>query len=204
MKVICCKNCIINPICKTGCEKLLKDSKKIIFEDFKIYENLSIRLITINQVSKKHLNLRFKHNKKVTIERIRCSFFKNGELHREDGPSLAYLGGEKYWYINGKRHREDGPAIEHPNGAKEWWVNGKHHREDGPAAEYSNGDKDWYIDGKHHREDGPAIEYANGNKEWYINGKLHREDGPAVEYINGDKEWWINGIQIKENEGNML
>lgn len=35
--------------------------------------------------------------------------------------------GDKYRYTNGKLHREDGPAIEFMNGDKEWWVNGERH-----------------------------------------------------------------------------
>jgi hypothetical protein len=29
------------------------------------------------------------------------------------------------WFLNGKRHREDGPAIEYVNGDKYWLINGK-------------------------------------------------------------------------------
>jgi hypothetical protein len=31
--------------------------------------------------------------------------------------------GTKKWYLNGKRHREDGPAIEYVDGDKQWWLN---------------------------------------------------------------------------------
>ncbi len=31
----------------------------------------------------------------------------------------------KCWYKDGKIHREDGPAIEWTNGEKEWWFEGK-------------------------------------------------------------------------------
>lgn len=101
--------------------------------------------------------------------------------------------GRKVWKNSaGEYHREDGPAIEYVNGDKEYYINGKHHRTDGPALEYSEY-KDWRIEGVHHREDGPAVESANGNKFWYLYGKLHRLDGPAIEFPNGYKEWWING-----------
>jgi len=101
--------------------------------------------------------------------------------------------GRKVWKNSaGEYHREDGPAIECVNGDKEYYINGKHHRTDGPALEYSEY-KDWRIEGVHHREDGPAVESANGNKFWYLHGKLHRLDGPAIEFPNGYKEWWING-----------
>ena len=57
-------------------------------------------------------------------------------------------GGTKHWYRNGKLHREDGPAIEMADGYKAWYLNGKRHREDGPAVEWADGTKDWYRDGK--------------------------------------------------------
>ena len=53
----------------------------------------------------------------------------------------------KYWYKNGKIHRLDGPAIEYVDGAKAWFQNGNLHRENGPAFEYANGNKEWWIDG---------------------------------------------------------
>ena len=47
------------------------------------------------------------------------------------------------WYKNGLLHREDGPAIEWADGGKEWYINDKLHREDGPAVEYSDGTKNF-------------------------------------------------------------
>jgi len=55
--------------------------------------------------------------------------------------------GNKSWYRDGKLHREDGPAIEWANGTKAWYRDGKFHREDGPAVEYANGIKYWYLKG---------------------------------------------------------
>ena len=78
------------------------------------------------------------------------------------------------WYRNGKLHRDDGPAVERANGDKVWYRNGQLHREDGPAIEWADGFKEWYRNGKLHRDDGPAIEYANGTKEWYRNGKRYK------------------------------
>ena len=54
------------------------------------------------------------------------------------------------WYKNGLVHREDGPAVESVesvNSYKAWCKNGKNHREDGPAVEFANGDKYWYLNG---------------------------------------------------------
>jgi hypothetical protein len=53
--------------------------------------------------------------------------------------------GNKRWYKNGKLHREDGPAVEYANGTKVWCLNGKLHREDGPAFESADGSKKWFL-----------------------------------------------------------
>jgi hypothetical protein len=36
-----------------------------------------------------------------------------------------YPNGDKYWFKEGKLHREDGPAIECADGTKYWWIDGK-------------------------------------------------------------------------------
>ena len=79
--------------------------------------------------------------------------------------------GDKHWYKEGQLHREDGPAIEDIDGDKEWYKEGNLHREDGPAIDYNNGDKYWYKDDERHREDGPAIELADGYKAYFYLGK---------------------------------
>lgn len=112
---------------------------------------------------------------------------------KKDKPYEVDTDGTKYWYKNGKLHREDGPAIERADGTKYWYQHGEYHREDGPAVEGADGTKYWYKNGEYHREDGPAVEYPNGTKNWFKNGKLHREDGPAVEGANGAKYWYKNG-----------
>ena len=63
--------------------------------------------------------------------------------------------GTKFWYRDGKLHREDGPAIERADGSKEWFRNGNRHRENGPAIEYADGTKFWFRDGK--PSDGSAL-----------------------------------------------
>jgi len=118
---------------------------------------------------------------------------------------LSNTDGAVFYYKNGLLHREDGPAIEYPNGGKSWYKNGKLHREDGPAEEYDL-HRAWYKNGKLHREDGPAvIKYANdddGNIEeiyqaWWFNGKKHRLDGPAIEdRLNGGYFYYVNGKEV--------
>jgi hypothetical protein len=86
------------------------------------------------------------------------------------------LFGSKRWYKDGKLHREDGPAIELNNGNKHWWVDGKLHRIDGPAIDHNDGHREWWVDGKLHRIDGPAIEGIRGTKFWYINGDRYNRE----------------------------
>jgi hypothetical protein len=51
----------------------------------------------------------------------------NEQCNSIDGIILAkiFSDGTKYWYKNGELHREDGPAIKYPNGYTERWLNGK-------------------------------------------------------------------------------
>lgn len=55
--------------------------------------------------------------------------------------------GNKFWFKNGKLHKEDGPAVEYYNGTKEWHQNGELHREGAPAIETYSGDKYFWIKG---------------------------------------------------------
>ncbi len=52
-------------------------------------------------------------------------WFKDGKLHREDGPAIIDPDGRQTWYKDGNLHREDGPAIIHPDGTKYWYKDGK-------------------------------------------------------------------------------
>ena len=70
--------------------------------------------------------------------------------------------GRQEFYRDGKLHREDGPAVIYADGRQEFYRDGKLHREDGPAVIYANGRQEFYRDGKLHREDGPAVIDANG------------------------------------------
>ena len=87
------------------------------------------------------------------------------------------------YYKDGKLHRENGPALEYADGVKIWYKEGELHREDGPALEWSNGDKHWYQNGFSHREDGPAVEYINGNKEFWHKGKYFPQIKTTKEFI---------------------
>ena len=51
------------------------------------------------------------------------------------------------WYKDGALHREDGPAVKGPNGFEAWYRNGELHREDGPAVMCEKWGNGWYLDG---------------------------------------------------------
>ena len=55
---------------------------------------------------------------------------------------------DRFWYKDGVLHREDGPAVEYEDGDKAWYKNGIIHRDDGPALEYLEGIKKWYLNGE--------------------------------------------------------
>jgi hypothetical protein len=120
-KKLICNKCLVKPICRIACDELLNYNFKL--EDFK---NEKIILRLIGKEIKKTFKFR---NIEIRFENHYCYWYKNGLLHREDGPTVEYSNGNKEWYKNGERHREDGPAIEYSNEYKEWWRNGKRHLE---------------------------------------------------------------------------
>lgn len=63
--------------------------------------------------------LEFDHGSKIWIV--------NGKKHRDGGlPAVEAKDGTRKWYRNGQLHREDGPAITKPDGTEEWWKNDVH------------------------------------------------------------------------------
>lgn len=53
-------------------------------------------------------------------------YFKDGLLHREDGPAIEWSTGAESWYYEGVRHRADGPAFKlSEDGKRNWWLNGE-------------------------------------------------------------------------------
>lgn len=119
------------------------------------------------------------------------------EIFKKNGLIIDRFGTHRY-YKDDELHREDGPAVFNvpSDGHEEWYFNGRPHRSDGnPAVTKYNGDQYWYNHGVFHREDGPAIIKSNGYKAWYKNGMITREDGPAVEHSDGSFGWWLNNIE---------
>lgn len=56
-------------------------------------------------------------------------WFKDGLLHREDGPAVIKKNGYKAWYKDGLRHREDGPAMINLDGSNYYYMNDKELKE---------------------------------------------------------------------------
>jgi hypothetical protein len=98
-------------------------------------------------------------------------WYKNNNLHREDGPARIWDNGTQEWYKHNKLHHEGGPARIYSNGLQEWWINGRKHRADGPAVIFSSEHEEWWLNGKRHRLDGPAVIKSGGIQDWYSNGK---------------------------------
>ena len=96
------------------------------------------------------------------------SQMRNGMIKDSDG--------DRVWYRNGQLHRDNGPAIEREDGTREWYQNDLLHREGGPAYEREDGTRAWYLNGKLHRGDGPAIEYADGDRSWWLNDIKYTEE----------------------------
>jgi hypothetical protein len=104
--------------------------------------------------------------------------------------------GSREWYRDGELHRTNGPAVKRSDGSREWYRDGELHRTNGPAVELDDGTLQWWRHGLLHREDGPAIESADGTREWYRHGLLDRVDGPAIESADGDRQWWHDGKRM--------
>ena len=58
----------------------------------------------------------------ICLGQHEISFRKGGGYHRENGPAIERINGDKIYWRNNKLHREDGPAIEYASGYKEYWL----------------------------------------------------------------------------------
>ena len=83
---------------------------------------------------------------------------------------IISLTGSEFWYKDGCLHRIDGPAVTHSGGSMFWYKDGLLHREDGPAVINSLGAQTWHKDGKIHRDDGPAYISKEGKEYWHKGG----------------------------------
>jgi hypothetical protein len=64
-----------------------------------------------------------KNSNYTIVYKDRKEWYKNGKLHRENGPAIQYKNGFKKWYKNGILYRECGPKIIKHN--KKWFINGQ-------------------------------------------------------------------------------
>jgi len=46
-------------------------------------------------------------------------------LHREDGPAIEYVNGDRAYYQHNLLHRLDGPAFHHISGYGAWYYQGQ-------------------------------------------------------------------------------
>jgi hypothetical protein len=60
----------------------------------------------------------------VKVGPDRTEWSQNGKLHREGGPALEYVCGDKFWYRMDLLHRVDGPAIEQGNNITYYYLDG--------------------------------------------------------------------------------
>ena len=54
-------------------------------------------------------------------------WIKNGDYHRENGPSIIWKDGATTWYQNGRLHRTDGPADQTLDGKPLWCLDAQHY-----------------------------------------------------------------------------
>lgn len=148
---------------------------------------------------------------------------------------VEFANGTKNWFKDGKVHREDGPAVEWANGDRGWYKNGEPHREDGPAFESVNGSKEWYLEDQYYPqinlEDYKILNFYKGKNDliWYrlldedevidypdipglieknmLTMKIFDTDQIIVpnftgvkEYSGGNKFWFKDGKQHREVE----
>jgi len=140
-------------------------------------------------------------NDTIEVDEVGTSrWYRNGQLHREDGPAVVESDGTGIrWFRNGELHREDGPAFIDPKDGERWYRNGQLHREDGPAVVSDTIGERWYQNGQLHREDGPARQGGiTGDTGWFQNGEPHREDGPAIIHRDGTTEWFRDGVRHRD------
>lgn len=69
-------------------------------------------------------------------------------MHCDDGPAMATIHGDQYWYKHGQPHRIGGPATKMASGEEEWYVDGKRHRIDGPASLGPHSPIYWFVGGR--------------------------------------------------------
>jgi hypothetical protein len=75
---------------------------------------------------------------------IFISLTTNQKNYMKNGRYILKNGSEE-WYKDGERHREDGPSTTLSNGYREWRINGDIYNDNGPSVIYSDGTREWRI-----------------------------------------------------------
>ena len=129
---------------------------------------------------------------------------KHGEKHKNDGPAVIF-DGYAAWYKNGGLHRIDGPAVVSKHAPDKWYFYSKEYSEKDfnkikAVIKYKK-DKEKKDSAKQYTSDGLGIKMVHNEFEtWKLVGtpdladELHNPDGPAyIDHKSGDKEWWLHG-----------
>ena len=145
-------------------------------------------------------------------------YFKNGSLHREDGPAVIKMGlimvgdeettgvVEQEWWIEGKKVRYTTLSRPSRHDARKPYRDNRLPENKGQWSTLFSGRDVYLKDGKKHRLDGPAcviynicgqgIDSTPYEENWYVDGKRHRLDGPAVTRTNDyahHQAWFVDG-----------
>ncbi len=135
-------------------------------------------------------------------------WYKNGLLHRNDGPAMTATIDDSYaprghylyryvWMYHGQKHRWGGPAVEFDNLCTQWQLHGQlNHTLPGSPTAMGDHTVEWHINDFTCNEDGPATIYESGLICWYKDAERHRIDGPAVIYPTGDMEFCRDGKMV--------
>jgi hypothetical protein len=109
--------------------------------------------------------------------------YKDGLLHREDGPAVVLPNGDAFFYQNGLLHREGKPCSVLANGGRVWGLYGVPYREDGgPVVVSKDGKKLWYSE-------------TNGLVSWIPVAKQERPAPPQ----RADQKQMPTQAQMKED-----
>jgi hypothetical protein len=140
-------------------------------------------------------------NLTITNNNGTVSYYKNGQLHRDDDlPAVEEADGTTKYYKDGKLHRDgDNPAVIKPNGDTEYYQNGLRHRTDGPAIQLSSGQQFYYFE----NIEVPSMEGLKLRAEMKVvvekvKQKLHHEQMEKV-LIESNKQFIANMISKVRN-----
>lgn len=150
-----------------------------------------ILTIEVDQLPKNFTGKSVLINNEIRIEQ----WFKNGKLHRLEGPAyIDYRDGkirDKFFFIDDQKWSE-----EHFNLLAPMKLAVKNNTPDVDSCEL--GGVYFTKNGEYHREGGPAV--FNSGFHWYKEGKQHRLDGPASIWLDGREDYYLNGEKLSKEE----